>query len=416
MNAMDLTQTGWGVLFASDADPAIQAALQPLIDWRKEQVKDDSLFAVFNGADGVQLGQKAGSWADSKGVSLVAPVSPSKGVPYYLLIVGSPQRIPFGFQQLLDLQWAVGRLYFDSVDDYRSYAQKVIDYEKGLAPPQTKRAAVWMPRNENDLSTPVLVGTLGPDFLGQVGKKPRALGQLEGFQLSTFIGEGQATKDALSAIFRGTIQGGRPSVLFTGSHGAEWPIEDPSVQRQRQGALITQEWKGQPLDPGSYFAAADLSSDAAVHGLIYLMFACFGGGCPAVDSYLVTPGGVKVPLTPEPFVTALPQKLLGNGALAVIAHVDRAFSYAFQTTTGTPQPQLLRTVLELIMRGQRVGMAADPLNLQWSVMAAQLGDVQEGNDPSQVPDIGNLFVAREDARNYLVLGDPAVCLRANSLQ
>jgi hypothetical protein len=47
----DLTQTGWCILFASDADPAIKAQLQPLIDLRRKQVNDDHLFQIFEGND-----------------------------------------------------------------------------------------------------------------------------------------------------------------------------------------------------------------------------------------------------------------------------------------------------------------------------------------------------------------------------
>ena len=65
----DLTQTGWCILFASDADPAIQAQLQPLIDLRQKQVQDPNLFKVFSGADkgGVLPGQTAASWARQRG-------------------------------------------------------------------------------------------------------------------------------------------------------------------------------------------------------------------------------------------------------------------------------------------------------------------------------------------------------------
>jgi hypothetical protein len=412
---MDLTQTGWGVLFASDAGADVQAALQPLLDWRKSQVKNDALFRVFAGADGVKPGQSAANWAARNGVTLVAPVAPSKGVPFYLLVVGSPQRIPFEFQQLLDLQWAVGRLYFDKVEDYAAYAQKVVEYEKGLAPARARSVALWMPRNKLDLSTPMLAGTLAPDFQGQV-KDGKPIGHDQNFQVSAFVGDGQATKDNLKAIFRGKTEGGLPSVLFTGSHGAEWPIDDPAIQAQRQGALVTQEWtRGQPLQPGSYFAADDLQDDAQVHGMVYFMFACFGGGCPDTDSYTFAADGSPIKLAPTPFITALPQALLRRGVLAVVAHVDRAFAFAFVDEMGTPQAQLLRTVLELIMEGQRVGLATDSLNLQWSSLAAQLGLAQAGNrsgipPQSQSSTIANLFVARDDARNYLVLGDPAVCL------
>ena len=156
---MDLAQAGWCVVFASDADPSIKEALQPLLDWRRAQVKDDRFFKVFEGSTGVAPGQTVASWATSRGVSLSAPVSPRKGVPFYLLIVGSPARISFEFQAQLDLQWAVGRLHFDAVSDFAAYATKLVEYEKGLAPPQQRRAVVWMPRNALDLATPLLAGT-----------------------------------------------------------------------------------------------------------------------------------------------------------------------------------------------------------------------------------------------------------------
>jgi hypothetical protein len=415
---MDLTQTGWAVLFASDVDPAIKEALKPLLDWRKGQVNDDKLFRVFEGPAGVRPNQTAGSWAAARGVSLAAPVGPNRGVPFYLLIVGSPERVPFEFQEQLDLQWAVGRLHFDNVADYGSYAQKVVDYEQGAAPAQGRRAAVWMPRNPGDLATPMLAGAVGANFLGQGVNPP--LGQRQRFTVSSFIGDGQATKARLTNIFRGRIDGGAPAIVFTGSHGAEWSIADPAIQRQRQGALVTQEWsRGLPLERDHYFSGEDLPADAQVHGLIAFVFACFGGGCPDKDSYFFAADGSKAALTPVPLIAGLPQALLARGALAAIAHVDRAFSYGFEDVMGTPQEQLLRTPVELLMKGQRVGLAADPLNLQWSTLAAQLGLALGGNLPGmpqpRSPVVANLFIARDDARNYIVLGDPAVRLRTEAM-
>ena len=119
-----------------------------------------------------------------------------------------------------------------------------------------------------------------------------------------------------------------------------------------------------------------------------------------------------------PLVASLPQALLA-AALAVIAHVDRAFSYGFEDVMGTLQEQLLRTPVELLMKGHRVGMAADPLNLQWSALAAQLGLALGGNLPGMPQPrpavVANLYIARDDARNYIVLGDPAVRLNTDKM-
>lgn len=62
--------------------------------------------------------------------------------------------------------------------------------------------------------------------------------------------------------------------------------------------------------------------------------------------------------------------------------------------------------------------ALQPL-LQWSALAAQLGLLLSENAPGAPPPrsalVANLFIARDDARNYLVLGDPATRLRVESM-
>lgn len=413
----DLTQAGWAVLFASDEDRRVKEALQPLLDWRRTQVGHDRLFRVFEGDAGFRPRQTVSGWTSSKGVTVAAPVRPTSGVPYYLLIVGSPARIPFEFQQQLDLQWAVGRLSFDDVQAYADYAASVIEYEKGRAPRRARAIASWMPRNPGDPATAMLAGTFEHDFSGAAGDPPGPIGRKEGFRAIALTGD-PATKDALSGLFSpspGTLP---PAIVFTGSHGAEWESANAALQRRLQGALVTQQWTpGQPLAPEHYFAGQDLGACVAVHGLIAFLFACFGAGCPAEDSYYKNAAGAKLRLAAEPFVAHLPKELLRRGALAVVSHVDRAFSYGFQDTLGTSQPQLLRTPLERLMAGDRVGMAVDALNAAWASLAAQYGVALGALMPgAKLPaSLLSLVVARDDARNYVVLGDPAVRLDVGRL-
>ena len=430
-DADDLTQTGWGIIFASDADPAIQAQLQPLIDLRQKQVQDPTLFKVFSGNTGVQPEQTAASWAQQRGVSLTASVDPTQGVPYYLLIVGSPERISFEFQALLKMQWAVGRLCFDDVEDYGRYAQAVVQYESpAFIPVQRKNAAIWVTRNPGDLATAMLCGAISQAFLAP----SKMLGANLKFTLNAFTSD-KATKSQLIDILRGNVPGGPPAVIFTGSHGCEYKSDDPLKQRRMQGSMLTQEWTpGTPAGPGNQFCADDVPADAQLQGSVGFLFACYSGGCPAQDNYHQGKDGSPINVAPEPFITRLPQALLSRGMLAVIAHIDMAFPYAFLDTSGTPQPQAVRLPLESMMRGQRTGVAADSLSGMWSTRSSQLAlaqadaQAQARATPAPPADSGattpapvskliaQMTIARDDARNYILLGDPATQLRLHQLK
>ena len=415
----DLSQTGWGVIFASDADPAIKQQLQPLLDLRKQQVEANlppgqpSRFRIFEGPDpytgGVLPDQTANDWARMRGVNFTSPVDPDK-VPYYLLIVGSPARISFDFHSTFKLQWLVGRLHFDDIEDYGRYAAAVVAYETpAWKPMPTKNAAVWLTSNTGDVATMMLSGAISGDF--RDGTPPLGARSNCGFTLDCFVGP-QATKQQLSDLFAGKAPHGNPSVIFTGSHGSEFPLPaDPSgieLQRQQQGSLITQEWKpNDPISATNNFTATDVPAANSLPGTMVFLFACYSAGCPALDNYHFNKDGSSIPVTPAPLISLLAQKLLASGALAVIGHVDRAFPYGFVDVNGTPQVALIRTPLERLMQGWRAGRATDSFTTSWSSIAAMLE-----KDPPTVQSVAlKTHIARDDARNYVVLGDPAVRLR-----
>ncbi len=410
-NPNDLAQAGWGVIFPPDVPTDIEKALQPLLDRRKADA--GPLYREFRD---YRPGQSARDWLNRKGVTL-AVVDPAQGVPLYLLIVGGPGQIPFEFQYLLDCYWNVGRLDFDTAAEYAAYAEAVVKYEQDASVPTTRSSALWITKNPADRATGLLHNQVGrPLARGHGGAPP--LGAEKGFALAEFLGE-QATRANLESILRGDIPTGRPALLFTGSHGVAFDNGDPAAQREGQGALLSQAWvKGSAATPDQYLRGADVPADAKVNGMMHFLFACYGGGCPAKDTYDRTSDGKPVPLMDAPIVARLPQRLLASGALAVLAHIDRAWAFSFQTDRGAPQLQEFRSVLEKLLKGDRVGQATDDFNRRWSVLGSDLQMlVEEQQATGTVPaaNLANRWVARDDARNYMILGDPAVRLRVDAM-
>jgi hypothetical protein len=411
----DLAEAGWGIVFARDCDQSIRQALQPLIELRKKQAGD--LFKVFEGSGAPSPGEPAVKWINRNGATLDV-VDPYNGIPYFLMLVGSPESIPFEFQYTLDIYWAVGRLFFPTSAEYARYAANVVAYETALVLKTSRQIALFATAHDFDRATQLFTSKVANPLV-RPDSPYGALGSKQKFALRKFLGN-DATKENFAKILKGEIEGGIPALIFSGTHGMEFEIGD-ARQSEAQGALVCQDWPGYgSIDADDWFAARDVPESARLAGIIHFCFACYSAGCPREDNFARTQAGPR-PISERPMIGRLPRAMLahpGGGALASLGHIDRAWAYTFVSSRGKGQVQGIRDVLERILSGDRLGHATDQFNIRWAALSTDLSDtMQAAAQGNPVPDalLGNLWAGRDDARNYIVLGDPAVRLRVDDM-
>jgi hypothetical protein len=398
----DLAQTGWGVVFAQDSDPRLVTALTPLLERRHAQAGAvvESRYREFSGRSGYRRGESKQEFLRRFG-SGPGPVDPDV-VPYYLLLVGGPDDIPFEVQHQLDVQHAVGRIHFDEIASYTRYAKNVVAAETRAARAESARLSFFAARNDNDPATALSCEQLVTPLATDLG---------DDWLVRSFVGA-DASKDGLRALLSGEE---RPDVLFTATHGVGFPAGHDD-QRRMQGALVCQDWPGPGhglIGPEHWFGAQDVP-DADLTGMIAVLFACFGAGTPGYDDFDRSPDQ-RMALAPDPFVAALPQALLGRdgGALAVVGHVDRALGYSFVWPGAGRQTEAYRSTLAELRAGAPIGSALEYVGDRYAELATDLkqavDDAKEGRSADDVM-LAGLFAACADARGFVLLGDPAVRL------
>lgn len=405
----DLAQAGWGVIFTQDADPGLHDALRELLEHRKAQAnKKQELYREYT----YQPGESKNMFLARNGAGPGA-VDPTK-VPYYLLIVGDLEKIPFSFQYQLDVAYAVGRIHFDTLAEYSQYAQSVVRAEQDNFS-LGKRASFFGVENPDDPNTQASTENL----VKPLADKMRA-------SESDWTFDSFTAQDATKARLEGLLKDNTPALLFTASHGAGFDMGDPR-QMKHQGALICQDWggpvamKGQAIPQTMYYAMDDVTSDAHVHGMISFHFACFGAGTPQYDEYTHLKAGMRerVQIAPTSFVAKMPKKLLAHpqgGALAVIGHVDRAWGSSFLWNKSVEQLSTFESALTRLMNGYPIGAAMEYFNERYAELAASLSSNLEDlryNKTVDPQELVNNWTANNDARGYAILGDPAVRLSVN---
>lgn len=429
----DLSQTGWGVITPRGMTKEYLDLLHPLVERRKEQA--GSLFRD----DLIYPGESVEKylWEDlelSPGV-----VDPAK-LPYYLLIVGGPERIPFELQYLLSINHAVGRIAFDettesSFANYRRWAQAVVDAEtQGVQRP--KKISI-LSVDSGDRATQTLKTHLVEPIADRLETFVSDRPSRSAWKIETRQGE-LATKEGFARVLGGSET---PSLALVAAHGLPLNLDNPH-QKRVQGALCCQYEEQTPL-ADRYFCASDIAQTSlmgssenrsserqpsSLHGMIAFLFSCYGAGTPVEDNFpqqsLSEAGSDSLPpakqLTRQPFIAALPQAMLREGALAVVAHVDRGWTLSFSWTLAYRETDAVRSLensLKQLLDGHRLGHAMRALHRRYSAIAAHLADLLDLLRRREEVDTESLaaqWTAHHDARNFIILGDPAVYLRGKS--
>jgi hypothetical protein len=419
----DLAEAGWGIVFPHEDPrypagvPAIKEALGPLLALRRSQA--GQYFKIYEGADGYRPNDTAAKFVARHGARVSDPADPKK-VPYYLLIVGSPEEIPFHFQYQLDVQYAVGRIDFgQDLAAYANYARSVVSAERREAT-VGRRVTFFGVSNPDDPATQMSAEHLVGPLSQRTGERAGA-----GWQVEAVLRE-EATKARLLGLLGGQE---RPALLFAACHGVEFPKDDPQGRQERyQGALLCQDWAGPQVGRGevpreTYLAGEDLTSDLAsdltsdldLRGLVAFFLACYSAGTPRFDEYTEQAFRERRETIAErPFVAALPKAMLGlpQGALAVVGHVERAWGTSFLGERQSTQIAVFESAVERLLKGVPVGAAMEYFNGRHAALSSELAaEMESAKWKAPNPyDLAEMWTANNDARGYIVLGDPAVRL------
>ena len=395
VDARDLAQAGWGVIFAEGCDPGpIKKALEPLLTLRRNQA--GPLFQCFDGPErAFRPDDTATSWLQRQGLDFGS--GNVKKVPYFLLLVGNPDTVPFGQDFELGARFAVGRLGFSKLEHYRTYADNVVAAETDLRPAAElgEQAASWTlfaPHHQNDAATDGSVRCLAEPLHEAFSTDPT-------WRLDTYIGP-DATRNALIS----RLSQNRPDLLFFAGHG----LGPCHIDGETQGGLVcsdTVSLRGGAL-ARHCVRAADLP-DGDLRGMVAVLFGCYTVGCPEFDSFSTE----NRRLTAASNFSELPRRLLSrpNGALAVLGHVDRAWSTSYRMNN-VPQPETFLSVTRALLSGERLGFATSRLGERYHQAATDYGNLlQQFSTTQKAPKNLHLsWIYHQDAKSYLIFGDPAV--------
>lgn len=409
----DPKTVGWTFLINSK-DPHridIMNAVSPLAEFRGMKNVDDPI--LFNN-------EPMDTWYDWLGRNYDKDAETEP--PHYVLIIGGPDQVPFDFQSFLSIAASVGRVDFDSIDDLKNYANKIIRLEK-------ENASIVNPESVFFATD---AGWPDPTYYSrQFMAEPLAnhVNDKFGFKTEKISGD-EATKKRLAD----RLSKSKAAIVYTASHGMAAPHEGFEVQKRINGAICCQKTEESEDEDNWLYTADDVPADnnkPFLEGSVFFQFACFGYGTPKESVYNRWLGKEPKLNTKQDFVAALPKKLIAHprGPIGFIGHVDLAWIHGFDdpknpdlpAAQGDPWNNRIKPFLKalevLLDKRRPTGRSMIEMSkrlAQMSDLFATRSTLLENNEIPRTSQFRNRmtldFITRNDAKNYMIFGDPAARL------
>jgi hypothetical protein len=323
--------------------------------------------------------------------------------------------VPFRFQSFLDASAAVGRLDFEDLDDLAAYVEKVMALESAPAP-VVERQAIFFAPDDGPADATHFSRRFMADPLARMAEREL------GFGVKRLMEE-----NATRVHLQENLQATHPALVYTASHGLGAPAEPIETQLRLNGSIVCQS-EGRESLRERLFGAADIPREEPfLEGAVFFQFACFGYGTPARSDFVDWDLSLQPQNAARDFVAALPRRLLAHprGPIAYLGHIDTAFLHGFDDPEDpdlgqrwSPRLKPFIEAVKNLLNVQPVGLALQNMNMRYNNANAYLTNLLEnsaahGTGPSreQLPRIASTYILRNDAQNYMVLGDPAVRLR-----
>ncbi len=324
-------------------------------------------------------------------------------LPRYILIVATPDVIPWSVQYALETRHAVGRLPLDE-EGLGNYIDAMLSGWPD-AHIDTGAPLMWTVSIPGDITAEmraVLANPLEDKFSGE----PR----LPHF---AHLGDNNATAGELLKALTDL----RPSLVVTSSHGLT----------EGDGDVLSNSL-GLPVDVAHESVALDALAAAMPGGSIWYAQACCSAGGDSVSNYegLLAPGSVALATVEHvaglgPTVAPAATTLLGRPkpVRAVLGHVEPTFDWTLRVAeTGQGLGTHIVSALSdnLIGDGQPLGFAfsdyragVGELHTQWVSTQKQLSKAEDVTQRDRIRDtLTRLRLTAIDRQSLVLLGDPTV--------
>lgn len=424
----DLSLQRWAIVVPEGPEgQRLAEIVAPLRAARKAQQggKEPLVFKVPMGLTGEQAGDWWSTVYKSEDIKRVDR-------PRYLLLLGDSNMISWEAQQRFASGAFVGRLAFPNDAGYEAYIHKLLAYERAERSAIKKVQALFHTVRDGTAATATgHRGLMAPTIDAArdgLDKKEFTAAQI------TDLGENGPISPEDFLRLTATRD---PAVLFSISHGIGASPETSDEERRRiQGAMS--------FGSSKRITAEDVANRPFLPGGAWFFFACFSAGTPKDTAYRhwlqnmkdagmnVRQSDIDSVLAALPkdasFVAALPQAALANpdGPLAVMGHVDLAWTFSFQDGSKKFRPSRFHNVFRGIVEHSRIGCSFNDLQLIFNDVNADLAEMVETEERYRrrneaLPDAKTrpikkvgLWMLRQDLAAYVLLGDPAARVTATA--